>query len=221
MERKGPAVAKVRVNGFSVSADGFAAGRDQSLEQPMGVGAEGLHRWLTGTKTFHAMVGKEGGSTGVDERFAAQSMAGLGAWVMGRNMFGPIRGEWPDEEWKGWWGDTPPYHCPVFVLTRYPRESLEMDGGTVFHFVTGGIDEALSRAKSAADGRDVRIGGGTETVRQYLQSGAIDVLHIAISPVLLGQGEALFAGLDLPALGYEVTEYMQGEQAMHLVLGRA
>ncbi|MGN6094209.1 MAG: dihydrofolate reductase family protein, partial [Luteibacter jiangsuensis] len=192
------------MNAFTLSVDGFAAGRDQRLEQPMGVGAEGLHRWLMETRTFHAMMGKEGGSTGVDERFAAQSMDGLGAWVMGRNMFGPIRGEWPNDDWKGWWGDTPPYHCPVFVLTRYPREPLAMDGGTVFHFVTGGIDEALARAKEAAGERDVRIGGGASTVRQYLQARAIDALHIAISPVLLGQGEALFAGLDLPALGYRV-----------------
>lgn len=209
------------MNAFTISVDGFAAGRDQRLEQPMGVGAEGLHRWLMETRTFHAMMGKEGGSTGVDERFAAQSMDGLGAWVMGRNMFGPIRGEWPNDDWKGWWGDTPPYHCPVFVLTRYPREPLAMDGGTVFHFVTGGIDEALARAKEAAGERDVRIGGGASTVRQYLQARAIDALHIAISPVLLGQGEALFAGLDLPALGYRVKEHTQGEQAMHLVLARS
>lgn len=214
-------MTKVRVNALTISADGLAAGRNQSLERPMGVGAEGLHRWLMETKTFHAMMGKDGGSTGVDERFAAQSMDGLGAWIMGRNMFGPIRGEWPNDEWKGWWGDTPPYHCPVFVLTRYPRESLTMEGGTVFHFVTGGIDEALVRAKEAAGERDVRIGGGASTVRQYLQSGAIDTLHIAISPVLLGQGEALFAGLDLPALGYGITEYTQGEHAMHLVLARS
>nr|WP_282097528.1 dihydrofolate reductase family protein [Luteibacter sp. SG786] len=219
-EREGVAVAKVRVNAFTISVDGLAAGRDQSLEQPMGVGAEGLHRWLIETRTFHAMMGKEGGSTGVDERFAAQSMEELGAWVMGRNMFGPIRGDWPNDEWKGWWGDTPPYHCPVFVLTRYPRESLAMDDGTVFHFVTGGIDEALARAKEAAGERDVRIGGGASTVRQYLQAGAIDALHIAISPVLLGRGEAPFAGLDLPALGYRITEHTQGEHAMHLVLAR-
>lgn len=214
-------MAKVRVNAFTLSVDGYAAGRDQSLAQPMGVGAEGLHRWLIETRTFHAMMGKEGGSTGVDERFAAQSMEGLGAWVMGRNMFGPIRGEWPNDDWKGWWGDTPPYHCPVFVLTRYPREPLAMDGGTVFHFVTGGIHEALARAKEAAGERDVRIGGGASTVRQCLLAGAIDSLHIAISPVLLGRGEALFAGTDLPALGYRIKEHTQGEHAMHLVLARS
>ena len=213
-------MSKVRVNGYSISADGFGAGPDQSLEQPMGIGAEGLHRWLLETKTFHAMMGKEGGSTGVDEAFAARSMAGLGAWILGRNMFGPIRGEWPDDHWKGWWGDTPPYHCPVFVLTNYARAPLEMNGGTVFHFVTGGIDEALSRAKEAAGDLDVRIGGGASTIRQYLKMRAIDELHIAVSPVLLGRGEALFTGLDMLDLGHTVTEQVQGERAMHIVLAR-
>jgi dihydrofolate reductase len=213
-------MTKVRVNAFSISLDGYGAGPDQGLENPMGLRAEGLHRWLRGTRTFHAMLGKEGGSTGVDEGFASRAMDGLGAWILGRNMFGPVRGEWPDDNWKGWWGDTPPYHCPVFVLTHHARAPLEMNGGTVFHFVTGGADEALARAKEAAGGRDVRIGGGTDTVRQYLRARAIDELHIAVSPTLLGSGEALFAGLDLPALGYAVTEHVQGEHAMHVVLAR-
>ncbi|NID14760.1 dihydrofolate reductase family protein [Luteibacter yeojuensis] len=213
-------MTKVRVNAYSISADGFGAGPEQSLDLPMGVGAEGLHRWLLDTKTFHAMTGKDGGSTGVDETYASRSMAGLGAWILGRNMFGPVRGEWPDDSWKGWWGDTPPYHCPVFVLTHHAREPLEMNGGTVFHFVTGGIDEALARAKEAAGGNDVRIGGGASTIRQYLGAGAIDELHIAVSPVLLGRGETLFTGLDLPGLGYAVKEQAQGEHAMHIVLAR-
>ncbi|MGE7136795.1 dihydrofolate reductase family protein [Luteibacter sp. NPDC031894] len=211
-------MTNVRVNGFSISVDGFGAGPEQSLEQPLGVGAEALHGWLRDSKTFHTMLGKEGGSTGIDETFAARSMAGMGAWILGRNMFGPVRGAWPDDSWKGWWGDTPPYGCPVFVLTHHPRAPLEMKGGTVFHFVTGGADEALARAKEAAAGRDVRVGGGAATIRQYLQAGAIDEMHLAISPVVLGRGESLFAGIDLLALGYTVTEQTQGEQAMHVVL---
>ena len=213
-------MTKVRVNAFSVSVDGFGAGPDQSLDRPLGVGGEGLHRWILGTKTFHAMQGKEGGSTGVDEAFAARSMAGLGAWILGRNMFGPVRGEWPNDSWKGWWGDTPPYHCPVFVLTNHARAPLEMNGGTVFHFVTGGIDEALARAREAAGERDIRIGGGAATIRQYLAAGAIDEMHLAVSPVVLGTGEPLFTGMNLPALGYAITEQAQGEHAMHIVLAR-
>jgi dihydrofolate reductase len=164
------------------------------------------------------MFGEEGGSSGVDEDYAARSMAGMGAWIMGRNMFGPIRGDWPDGEWKGWWGEEPPYHCPVFVLTHHARAPIEMKGGTVFHFVTGGPDEALALAREAAGDRDIRIGGGVETIRQYLTAGALDEVHLAVSPVMLGQGEALFAGLDLPALGYAVTEHAQGENAAHVVL---
>ncbi len=214
-------MSRVRVEGFTVSLDGYGAGPAQDLEHPLGIGGGALHKWLVATRSWRRMHGQDGGDDGIDEAFAARAHRGVGAWIMGRNMFGPIRGDWPNDEWKGWWGDTPPYHCPVFVLTRYPRESLAMDGGTVFHFVTGGIDEALARAKDAAGERDVRIGGGASTVRQYLQSGGIDTLHIAISPVLLGQGEALFAGLDLPALGYRIKEHTQGEHAMHLELDRA
>lgn len=211
---------KVRVGAFSISADGFGAGPGQTLEHPLGVRGKELHQWAFATKTFRTMFGQEGGSSGVDEDYAARSMAGMGAWIMGRNMFGPIRGDWPDDAWKGWWGEEPPYHCPVFVLTHHARAPIEMKGGTVFHFVTGGPDEALSLAKAAAGERDIRIGGGVATIRQYLVAGALDEVHLAVSPVLLGQGEALFTGLDLPALGYAATERTQGEQAMHIVLTR-
>jgi len=213
-------MAKVRVGAFSISADGFGAGPAQDLEHPLGVRGKELHQWAFATRTFRTMFGEESGSSGIDEEYAARSMAGMGAWIMGRNMFGPIRGDWPDDVWKGWWGEEPPYHCPVFVLTHHARAPIEMKGGTVFHFVTGGTDEALSLAKAAASERDIRIGGGVATIRQYLVAGALDEVHLAVSPVLLGQGEALFAGLDLPALGYAVTESTQGEQAMHIVLTR-
>jgi dihydrofolate reductase len=211
-------MGKVRVGAFSISVDGFGAGPGQSLENPLGIRGKELHQWAFATRTFRTMFGEDGGSTGVDEEYAARSMAGMGAWIMGRNMFGPIRGDWPDGEWKGWWGDEPPYHCPVFVLTHHARAPIEMKGGTVFHFVTGGPDEALALAREAAGDRDIRIGGGVETIRQYLVAGALDEVHLAVSPVMLGQGEALFAGLDLPALGYAVTEHAQGENAAHVVL---
>jgi dihydrofolate reductase len=211
-------MAKVRVGAFSISVDGFGAGPGQSLENPLGIRGKELHQWAFATRTFRIMFGEDGGSTGVDEEYAARSMAGMGAWIMGRNMFGPIRGDWPDGEWKGWWGDEPPYHCPVFVLTHHARAPIEMKGGTVFHFVTGGPDEALALAREAAGDRDIRIGGGVETIRQYLVAGALDEVHLAVSPVVLGQGEALFGGLDLPALGYAVTEHAQGENAAHVVL---
>jgi dihydrofolate reductase len=211
-------MAKVKVSAFTLSIDGFGAGPEQSLADPLGKGGEELHKWLVGTKTFHAMTGREGGSTGIDERFAASSMEGSGAFIMGRNMFGPVRGPWPDHSWKGWWGDNPPYHTPVFVLTHHARPSVEMEGGTTFHFVTGGIETALERAKAAAGDRDVRIGGGVSTVRQYLEIGAVDEMHLAISPILLGRGEAMFAGLDLLALGFSITERVATEYAMHVVL---
>ena len=213
-------MSKLRVASYSLSLDGYGAGPDQSLANPLGVGGEGLHPWITGTRTFHQMIGKEGGSTGVDDGFTAQGFENVGAWILGRNMFGPVRGPWPDESWKGWWGENPPYHCPVFVLTHHARPDLEMDGGTIFHFVTGGIGEALERAKAAADGKDVRVGGGAETIRQYLEAGLIDELHLGVSPVLLGKGEPLFAGLDLPALGYWVAEHVPGENATHVILTR-
>ncbi|WP_457311953.1 dihydrofolate reductase family protein [Sphingomonas sp. UYAg733] len=213
-------MTKVRVGGFSISVDGFGAGPDQNLDNPLGVRGKELHEWAFGTKTFRTMFGEAGGSSGIDEGYAARAMHGLGAWILGRNMFGPVRGDWPDDEWKGWWGDTPPYHCPVFVLTHHARASIEMKGGTVFHFVTGGADEALALARQAAGERDIRIGGGSATIRQYLQVGAIDEMHLAIAPIMLGCGEGFFAGINLPALGYNVTEHVRGENAMHIVLRR-
>jgi dihydrofolate reductase len=213
-------VGRVRVAGFAVSLDGFGAGPDQSLEDPLGKGGKDLHRWFFGTKTFKSMFGDGTGSAGVDEAFAHRGMDGFGAFILGRNMFGPVRGEWPDDGWKGWWGDNPPYHAPTFVLTHHAREPIAMEGGTTFHFVTGGIHAALERARAAAGPLDVKIGGGVSTVRQYLEARLIDELHFALSPVLLGRGEAMFEGLDLPALGYRVAESTPGELATHIVLGR-
>jgi len=213
-------MTKVRVAGFSISFDGFGAGLEQSLENPLGKRGHELHTWLFGTRMFQAMIGKDGGSDGVDQAYAHRSMDGFGAFILGRNMFGPIRGPWPDESWKGWWGGNPPYHAPTFVLTHHPRDPIEMAGGTTFIFVTNGIEAALDQAKQAANGRDVKIGGGVETVRQYLRAGLVDELHFASSPVVLGQGEAMFAGIDLPALGYRVTEHQATEHATHVVLGR-
>jgi dihydrofolate reductase len=214
-------MSKVRVNAFTISLEGYGAGARQSLESPLGVGGENLHKWLLPTKTFQSMHGGgANGTTGVDDDYARRSMENLGAWIMGRNMFGPIRGSWPDEAWKGWWGTNPPYHVPVFVLTHHPRPSFEMDGGTMFHFVTGGIEEALRRAKEAAGSKDIRIGGGVETIRQYVRAGLVDELHLAVSPVLLGSGEHLLSGLDLSTLGYRVTEQTPSETALHVVLAR-
>ena len=214
-------MSKLRVNAFSVSVDGFGAGADQGLANPLGRGGERLHEWFIPTRTFQKNVQrKEGGTTGVDNDFAERSFENLGAWIMGRNMFGPVRGPWPDDEWKGWWGANPPYHVPVFVLTHHPRRPLEMDGGTVFHFVTEGIEAALHEARAAAREKDVRIGCGSSTIRQYLQAGLIDEMHVAISPVLLGQGEPLFEGIDLPSLGYRVRARVSTASAMHLVIGR-
>ncbi|HEV7659759.1 MAG TPA: dihydrofolate reductase family protein [Allosphingosinicella sp.] len=213
-------MSRLRIHAFSISLDGYGAGADQSLEQPLGRGGEGLHRWFLPTRTFRRMNGKDDGTTGVDEDHAARGFADIGAWILGRNMFGPVRGPWPDESWRGWWGETPPYHGPVFVLTHHARQPLAMDGGTVFHFVTGGIEEALDRAKEAAGDRDVRLGGGAATIRQYLRAGLVDEMHVAISPILLGRGEALFADLDLPALGYEISEHAACEAATHVVIAR-
>ncbi|MCG2615068.1 dihydrofolate reductase family protein [Terrimonas sp. NA20] len=211
-------MGKVKVTAFTISLDGYGAGPGQTLEQPMGVGAEHLHTWMRTTKMFHQMMGKEGGTEGLDNDIANSSMAHCGAWIMGRNMFGPIRGPWPDNEWQGWWGPEPPYHCPVFVLTNHAREPLEMKGGTTFYFITDGIVSALEKAKDAANGKDIRIGGGTSTIRQYLQAGLIDEIQLTISPVLLGSGEHLLEGLDLPKLGFNEVEKINGEQAMHVVL---
>ena len=212
---------RVIVNSFSISVDGFGAGPDQNLDNPLGVGGMRLHEWAFATRSFNAMHGAGQGESGtVDDGYVARGMANVGAWILGRNMFGPVRGAWPDDTWRGWWGDDPPYHCPVFVLTHHPRESIQMAGGTTFHFVTDGVDAALERGRAAAGDRDVRIGGGVSTLRAYLQARAIDEMHIAVSPVLLGRGESLFNGLDLPALGYQVASSEQGERATHLMFRR-
>jgi dihydrofolate reductase len=211
-------MSKVGVSAFTISLDGYGAGPDQSLKDPLGIGGEELHQWMIPTRTFRKMFGKEGGTTGVDDEFAARGFANVGAWILGRNMFGPVRGPWPDESWKGWWGDNPPYHVPVFVLTRHARTPIEMQGGTTFHFTTDGIEAALKRAVAAAAGKDVRIGGGVATIRQYLLAGLIDEMHLAISPMLLGSGEHLLAGIDLLKLGYHCTEHVASEKALHVVL---
>ena len=213
-------MSKLKVLAFSVSVDGYGAGPRQSLEHPLGVGGSTLHEWLFHTRTFQAMVGGAGGSVDVDDAYARRSFEGLGAWILGRNMFGPVRGPWPDNRWQGWWGDEPPYHVPVFVLTHHPRETLPMAGGTTFHFVTDGIHAALERAREAAQGRDVRIGGGVQTVREYLRAGLVDEMHLAFAPTLLGEGEALLAGLDLPAAGFRRIEHAGTAHALHLVLQR-
>ena len=212
---------KLRVMSFSLSLDGFGAGPEQSLDNPLGVGGMGLHQWAFATRTFRTMFGQDGGSTGIDDQFAARGFENVGAWILGRNMFGPVRGPWPDDSWKGWWGDNPPYHCDVFVLTHHPRASITMAGGTVFHFVTDGIHAALKRAMDAAGGRDVRVGGGVATIRQYLQERLVEEMHLDVSPVLLGRGEHLFAGLDLLQLGYRTSEHVPTELATHIVLTKA
>jgi dihydrofolate reductase len=212
-------MSKLRVLSYSVSLDGFSAGPDQSLEFPLGVRGPELMEWFFPTRVFQRMHGfGEDGETGIDNGFAERGFDNLGAWILGRNMFGPVRGPWPDENWRGWWGEEPPYRVPVFVLTHHARQPLEMAGGTTFYFVTGGIHEALERARDAAGGRDVRLGGGAATVREYLQAGLIDDLHLALRPLLMGRGEALFAGLDLDALGYECTGMQPGERAVHMFL---
>ncbi len=212
-------MSKLRVNCFGVSLDGFGAGPEQSLQNPMGLGGMGLHEWVFPTRTLQKMLfNKDEGETGIDNDFAAAGVENLGSWILGRNMFGPVRGPWPDESWKGWWGDTPPYHCDVFVLTHHARAPLEMKGGTIFHFVTGGIREALDRAKAAAKGKDVRLGGGTATIRQYLQAGLVDEMHLAVGPVLLGRGEALLAGIDLARLGFTIARHAATPKATHYLL---
>jgi len=210
----------LRVHAFSISLDGFGAGPRQDAEHPLGVGGIALHEWVVPTRTFRQMDGDEGGSTGVDDQFAARGFQGIGAWIMGRNMFGPIRGPWPDEAWRGWWGENPPYHTPVLVLTRHARAPLRMQGGTEFRFVTGGIHQALEQAMAAAGGKDVRLGGGVSTIRQYLEAKLVDQVHLAITPVVLGSGEHLLTGIDLPALGYECTEHVPTAAATHVVLTR-
>ena len=214
-------MTRVRVEGFTISLDGYGAGPGQDLANPLGVGGADLHQWLFPTRTIQrSLFGSDGGTTGIDDDFAARGFQNVGAWILGRNMFSPNRGPWLDMNWKGWWGDNPPYHVPTFILTHHARESIQMEGGTSFHFVTGGIHEALERARAAANTKDVRIGGGADTIRQYLRAGLIDELHFAISPVLLGGGEPLFAGIDLRALGYECAEFVASEKATHVVLRR-
>ena len=213
-------MTRFRVNAFGISMDGFGAGAEQSLDNPMGVGGLAMHGWAFETKTFRAMHGGEGGGTGVDEEFAARSFENVGAWILGRNMFGPVRGSWGDESWKGWWGDEPPYHVPVFVLTHYERPPLEMKGGTTFYFVTEGIEEAAKRAAAAAGEQDVRIGGGVSTIQQYLKAGVIDEMHLVVSPVLLGAGEKFFGNLDLVKVGFRVTRQVMSERVMHVVMER-
>ncbi len=215
------AMSKLRVHGFAMSVDGYGAGPRQSLDHPMGVGGMALHEWVFGTQTFRKMFGNVGGTTGIDDDFAARGVKNVGASILGRNMFGPIRGPWPDASWQGWWGDNPPYHTPVFVLTHHPREPITMAGGTTFHFVTGGIHDALERAMQAAGGQDVRLGGGVATIRQYLRAGLVDEMHVAIAPVLLGSGEQLLSGIDLPQLGYRCSEHVATSSATHVVLRKA
>ena len=211
-------MSKLRVQIFAMSIDGYSAGPNQDLQNPLGARGFELMEWFFPTRCWRRMHGHDDGETGVDNQIAEQSFVGIGAYILGRNMFGPVRGPWPDEDWKGWWGDEPPYHTPVFVLTHYPRPSLTMAGGTVFHFVTDGIHAALERAITAADGRDVRIGGGVATVRQYLQAALIDDLHLVIRPVLLGVGESLLGDIDLRSLGYKCAKSVAGERATHVFL---
>jgi dihydrofolate reductase len=214
-------MSRVRVHNYSISIDGYGAGPNQSQKEPLGVGGESLHDWIVNTRSWNKRHGREGGATGVDDDITAGGSTDIGAWIMGRNMFGPVRGAWPDESWRGWWGKNPPYHVPVFVLTHHERPPQEMEGGTVFHFVTDGIHAALERARQAAGDKDILIGGGASTIRQYLQAGLLDEMHFAVSPIMLGSGEHLLAGLDLPALGYRVIECVPGERAVHYRIGRA
>jgi dihydrofolate reductase len=211
-------IGRLRVHCFAVSLDGFGAGPSQTLETPLGVGGEALHDWFVPTRTFQRMMGRDGGTTGIHDEFAVRGLENIGAWILGRNMFGPVRGEWPDDTWKGWWGGNPPYHVPVFVLTHHARRSITMEGGTTFHFVTEGIHSALNRAREAASGKDVRVGGGVATIQQYLREGLIDEMHFAISPILLGSGESLFGGINALKLGYRCAEHVTTPEATHVVL---
>lgn len=211
---------KLRVHGFSISLDGYGAGPNQDLNNPIGIGGGALHQWVFPTRTFQKMFGKTDGTTGTDDEYAARGFENIGSWILGRNMFGPVRGPWPDDSWKGWWGDNPPYHTPVFVLTNYPRASITMEGDTIFHFVTEGIQAALERAIDAANGQDIRLGGGVATIRQYLRAGLIDEMHLAIAPTLLGAGEHLFAGIDAPRLGYHCTESVSTPNATHVLINK-
>lgn len=213
--------SKVRVAAFSISLDGFGAGIKQTMTDPLGVGGEELHNWIFPTKMFRSLGHKDGGTESIDNQFVEKSFENIGAWIMGRNMFGPIRGPWTDDEWKGWWGEEPPYHVPVFVLTHHAREPIRMKGGTTFYFITDGIETALKEARKAANGKDIRIGGGVSTVKQYLKAGLIDELHVALSPVFLGSGEHLFSEIDMVTLGYDPVQIVTGESATHLVIKKS
>ena len=214
-------MTRVRVESFTISLDGYGAGPSQGIDNPLGVGGTDLHQWAFPTRTFQrTLFGADGGTTGIDEAFAARGFANIGAWILGKNMFGPIRGPWPDLSWRGWWGDNPPYHVPVFILTHHARPPVSMEGNTTFHFVTTGILDALGQAREAANGMDVRIGGGANTIQQYLRAGLIDEMHFAIAPVLLGGGERLFEGVDLRALEYDCVQHVASEKATHVVLKR-
>ena len=216
---------KIKVQSFGISLDGYSAGPHQSLENPLGVNGQKVFEWFFPTRTFQSMHAKDadsaGGTTGIDNDFAARGFVNIGAWIIGRNMFGPVRGPWPDDSWKGWWGENPPYHVPVFVLTHHARPSLSMAGGTTFHFITGGIHAALERATQAANGKDIRIGGGVATIQQFLRASLIDELHLALAPTLLGSGEQLFAGVDMPALGYHSTEHTSTPNAIHILITKS
>jgi dihydrofolate reductase len=213
-------MTKVKVAGFSVSLDGFAAGTDQSVEHPLGKRGEEMFQWFFPTRAFRQMLGKDDGETGPDNDFGRRAMEGFGAFILGRNMFALSRGAWPDDGWKGWWGDTPPYHAPTFILTHYPRPPIEMEGGTVFHFVADGIESALKQARAAAGAKDIKIAGGVATVKQYIQAGHVDEIHLAVAPTAIGQGESLFSGLDLRALGYRTVEHVPTARATHIVLAK-
>lgn len=214
-------MSRLRVHCFAISLDGYGAGPGQDLDNPLGSGGLALHNWMVPTRTFQNMYGDGAGETGVDDDLMALGFENIGAWILGRNLFGPVRGSWPDDTWKGWWGENPPYHTPVFVLTRHPRPSVTMDGGTTFHFVTEGVHAALQRARDAANGKDVRLGGGVGTIRQYLKARLVDEMHFAVSPVFLGSGEHLFAGIDTLALGYKCTKHITTPSAMHVILAKA
>jgi len=211
---------KLRVHNFAISLDGYGAGPNQDLSAPLGVGGEALHNWFVTTRTFQQQAGKAGGTTGIDDDFAARGLRGIGAFILGRNMFGPVRGPWPDDSWQGWWGNNPPYHAPTFVLTNHPRAPVTMEGGTTFYFITDGIHAALRRATEAANGRDIQLMGGVATIRQYLREGLIDEIHFAIAPILLGAGEHLLAGIDVPKLGYRCSEHIAAPNATHVVLAK-
>jgi dihydrofolate reductase len=214
-------MSKLRVHSFGVSIDGYGAGPGQTLDHPLGFGGKLLHEWVFATRSGRKMIGQQGGETGIDDDYIAKGFENLGAWIIGRNMFGPVRGPWPDDSWKGWWGEEPPYHTPVFVLTNHARESLTMAGGTTFHFVTDGINRALERAREAAGQKDIRLGGGVSTIRQYLQAKLIDEMHFAYAPHLLGSGESLLQGIDLPALGYRVSKHTPTARCLHVQIVRA